>query len=230
MEHYGDTKMKISTLTFLFESAPQLFGGALSTLNTWICAACISIAMGSLLGIFSCKKLRISGISSIIDKITFVLRGVPFYVQLLIAYFVLPDILGINLSPFMAGIISLGFCSGAYICQIIRTGINSIPKGQWEASYVLGYGLFRTVKNIIVPQMVRNISPAICGELDQLLKSTSLLSAIGFLELTRVGMNIIAREMNPVSTYLIIAVLYLSMSSLLNITSKKIEKKMAYES
>ena len=77
--------------------------------------------------------------------------------------------------------------------------------------------------------MLKNVTPALGGELDQLLKSTSMLSAIGFLELTRVGMNIIAREMAPLTIYLSIAVLYLCMSSLLNIIVKKIEQRLSYE-
>ena len=222
--------MNSEVIKTISDYAPQLLCGALKTIGIWLCAAAIGIAIGSLLGTVTSNKIRIPILSSIINKVTFVLRGVPFYVQLLIAYFVLPDLLGINLSPFFAGAMSLGLCSAGYVCQIVRTGINSIPNGQWEACYVLGYPFFLTLKNIIFPQMARNVSPAICGELDQLLKSTSLLSAIGFMELTRVGMNIISREMNPVPMYLLIAVLYLSMSWLLNISSRKIEKRMLYES
>ncbi len=221
--------MITQALTNVVESAPQLLRGALTTLTIWLCAACIGLAVGSIWGILSCRRLRVTGLSSLIDKATFVLRGIPFYVQLLIAYFVLPDLLGINLSPFCAGALSLGLCSAGYVCQIVRSGINSISTGQWQASYVLGYNTIETIKNIIFPQMLRNIAPALSGELDQLLKATSILSAIGFLELTRVGMNIISREMNPVSTYLFIAVLYLCLSSLINLATQKIERRLNYD-
>ncbi len=220
--------MNIEIITSIIDYAPQLFCGALKTLNIWFLSAFIGILIGSTFGICSCNKIRIKIISQLIDKFTFILRAIPFYVQLLIVYFVLPEVLNINLSPFFAGTLSLGFCSAGYVCQIVRTGINSIPNGQWEAGYVLGYNWFYQIKKIILPQMLKNVAPALSGELDQLLKSTSILSAIGFLELTRIGMNIIAREMNPASMYLIIACIYLIMSLALNLTTKKIEQKLSY--
>ena len=71
------------------------------------------------------------------ETLTFVLRAVPVYVQLLIVYFVLPDLFSFNLSPFVASVIALGLCSGGYVSQIVRCGINSIPKEQWEAQNLL---------------------------------------------------------------------------------------------
>ena len=164
-----------------------------------------------------------------LDAITFVLRGVPFYVQLLIAYFVLPDLLGVNLSPFVTAVSSLGLCSAAFVSQMVRSGINSIPSGQWEAAAVLGYTTVQTLRYIILPQMVRNVLPAITGELDQLLKSTSIIATIGVLELTRLGMNIVAREVAPVSIYLTVAVMYLAISSGLNGVSSRIERRLCYD-
>ncbi len=215
-------------LTSLIDAAPFLARGAATTLGVWLLACLLGISIGTLFGLSTCKKLRFGIASDIIDFVTFVLRGIPVYVQLLIVYFVLPELLGINLSPFVAGTLSLSLCSAGYLCQIIRSGINSIPQGQWEACYVLGYSTFDTVRYIIAPQMLRNVAPALAGEFDQLLKSTSLLSSIGFLELTRVGMNIIAREMNPMSMYLTIAAIYLCMSWILNITRNNVEKRLAY--
>ena len=167
-------------------------------------------------------------VSTGIEIVTFVLRGIPFYVQLLIVYFVLPDLVGFNLDPFSASVIALGFCSSGYVAQLVRGAINAMPIAQWEAAFSLGYSTFRSVVHIILPQMFRIILPSLNNELDALLKSTSVISTIGMLELTRVGMNLVSREMEPVPIYLTIAVMYLMVSATLNIVSKKLEQRLAY--
>jgi len=213
------------TLTLIIESLPLMLKGAGATLTIWLLATLIALTIGTLWGILTCTRLRVPIVSNLIDRITFVLRAIPVYVQILIVYFVLPDLLGINLSPLCAGIVALGLCSAGYTAQIIRGGINAVTQGQWEAAYVLGFDTPATLRSIILPQMLRNAISALSGELDQLLKSTSLLSTIGFLELTRVAMNITAQEMQPIAIYLSIAVLYLIMSLGLNWTRNKLENK-----
>lgn len=214
-----------TTQSLLISSAPLLMQGLAMTIKLWICATGLSLSLGTLLGILRCQQLRSNGIATLLDGCTFVIRGVPIYVQLLISYFVLPDLIGINFPIFFAATLTLGLCSAAYVSQIVRGGINAIPVGQWEAAYVLGYSRSQTVRWIIVPQMIRNILPALVGEFDQLLKSTSIVSSIGLLELTRAGMNIVAREMNPLTIYLTLALLYLMLSSVLNALGVFFEKK-----
>jgi polar amino acid transport system permease protein len=216
-------------LDFLSSFGPLLLEGMLMTIKVWICTAVISMLMGACWGILRCRRLRVPVISRALDIITFVLRGVPFYVQLLIVYFVLPDLININLSPVLAGIISLGLCSAAYSSQLIRGGINAIADEQWEAAWVLGIPCAATLTKIIMPQTIRTILPMLCSELDMLLKSTSIISAIGVLELTRVGMNIISSEMHVVSVYIVIALMYLVVSSLLNLVFSLCERKYAYD-
>ncbi len=199
--------------------------GLMMTIKLWLIASVVSLILGTILGILRCQKLRIVSVASILDVCTFVLRGVPLYVQLLITYFVLPDLLRINLPIFFAGTLTLGLCSAAYVSQMVRSGINAIPAGQWEAAYVLGYSTTQTVRWIIMPQVMRAILPTLVGEVDQLLKSTSIISSIGLLELTRAGMNIVSREMNPLTIYLTIALLYLMLSSALNALGAFLERK-----
>jgi len=209
--------------------SPLLLQGMLTTVQVWLATALISLVLGFLWGIARCHRLRMPVFSKALDYITFVLRGVPFYVQLLIFYFVLPDLIKINLSPIAAGIISLGLCSAAYTSQLVRGGINAIADEQWEAAWTLGIPKISTLLYIILPQTIRTILPMLCSELDMLLKSTSIISAIGVLELTRVGMNIIASEMQVVSVYIIIALMYLAVSSLLNFIFSLCERKYAYD-
>jgi len=215
-------------LEFLKRSAPLLFQGALMTLQVMVSSATLSMVLGLIFGSLSTDRLRIPFLSALIESITFVLRAIPFFVQLLIVYFVLPDLIGYNLEPFPASVLSLGVCSSGYVAQIVRAGINSIPASQWESAFTLGYSPLQTLRFIILPQMFRNVLPAFNNELDTLLKSTSIVASIGMLELTRMGMNIVSREMQPVPVYLTIALFYLVMSGFLNVVMRLIEKRMKY--
>lgn len=207
---------------------PLLVQGAAITIAAWAAAAIIGLVIGSIMGIISCRYLASPLITRITQIYTFIAKGIPAYVQILIAYFVLPSLLGINVSGFAAAICALGFCSSGYITEIIRSGINTIPKGQWDACIVLGYSLRSTLTNIILPQTLANILPTLIGELEQLLKSTSLLATIGVLEITRAGMNIISRELNPVPVYLLVAGIYLLFSLITRYISLRLEKRFNY--
>lgn len=216
----------MNVIDLLSRSYPLLLKGTLMTIQVMLGAASISFSLGVVMGILSCNRLRIPFISSMVEGISFVYRAIPFYVQLLIVYFVLPDLLGFNLEPFSASVIALGMCSAGYVAQIVRGGINAIPAAQWEAAFSLGYDTQRSLRHIILPQMMRNVLPAFNNELDSLLKSTAMASSIGMLELTRMGMNLVSREMEPVPIYLTVAFFYLCMSALLNLITRNLEKKI----
>ncbi|MBI5346786.1 MAG: amino acid ABC transporter permease [Chlamydiae bacterium] len=198
------------------------------TFQVLLLSASLSFTLGTAFGILSCSRLKIAILSSTIEGVTFVLRAVPFFVQLLIVYFVLPDLFGINLNPFPAAVISLGVCSSGYVAQIIRGGINAVPITQWESAFSLGYSSFSSLIYIILPQTFRQILPMLNNELDALLKSTAIASSIGMLELTRMGMNLVSREMQPVPIYLSVAFFYLCMSAVLNLLSRTLERKITY--
>ena len=214
--------------SLLIKSLPLILKGLSMTLEVFLITSVLSIIMGLIMGLCCCSRLRLPLISPTIEVITFVLRGIPFYIQLLIVYFVLPDLIGFNLSPFLASVIALGFCSSGYVAQLVRGAINAMPIAQWEAAFSLGYSTRRSLVYIILPQMFRIIIPSLNNELDALLKSTSVISTIGMLELTRVGMNLVSREMEPVPIYLTIALIYLMVSATLNIVTKKLERQLAY--
>lgn len=207
-------------------SLPLIGKGITTTLKVFFSASLLSLILGLCLGILSCRRLWIPALSSFIEGITFILRGIPFYVQLLIVYFVLPDLIGFNLGPFSASVIALGVCSAGYVAQLIRGSINAVSHQQWEAAHALGYSPVQSLQYVILPQMARIVLPSLSNELDSLLKSTSVVSAIGMLELTRVGMNLVSREMEPVPIYLAIALMYLLISAALNLSAKKLERRL----
>ncbi len=215
-------------MELFLRSLPLFLKGMEMTLSVLLLSAALSFSLGLVFGIFSCRRLKIRYVSFVIEGMTFIYRAVPFYVQLLIVYFVLPDLLGVNLEPFPASVIALGMCSSGYVAQIVRAGIDSIPVSQWEAAYVLGYTRRQTICSVIFPQMVRNVLPAFNNEFDALLKSTAVVSSIGLLELTRAGMNLVSREMEPVPIYLMVACFYLCLSGCINLFTRFLERKMSY--
>ncbi|HEX2579093.1 MAG TPA: amino acid ABC transporter permease [Rhabdochlamydiaceae bacterium] len=215
-------------LELFLRCAPLLLKGTVMTLQVLLGSALLSFSLGTVMGILSCKRLKIPLISPIVEGIAFVFRAIPFYVQLLIVYFVLPDLMRFNLEPFSASVISLGMCSAGYVAQIVRGGLNAIPPAQWEAADALGYTTQNSLRYIVLPQMLKTAVPAFNNELDALLKSTAVVSSIGMLELTRIGMNLVSREMEPVPIYLTVALFYLCMSALLNGLARKFEQRISY--
>ncbi|MBS0620522.1 MAG: amino acid ABC transporter permease [Verrucomicrobia bacterium] len=192
------------------------------------CSASMSLVLGLFFGILTCNRLKLPILTPMIEFVTFVLRAIPFYVQLLLVYFVIPDLLGFHLDPFAASVIALGLCSSAYVAQIVRGGVNGIPLAQWETAFTLGFNPFQSLWQVILPQVGRAILPMLNNELDALLKSTSIVSSIGMLELTRMGMNIVSREMQPLEIYLTVAIFYICMSGLLATLARGLERRYSY--
>jgi ABC-type amino acid transport system permease subunit len=140
------------------------------------------------------------------------MRSIPLYVQLLYVYFVIPAVVGVNLPPWSAALIAIVLCVTAYCAEVIRGGINAISHYQWEAASVLGYTNGQTMRYIILPQVVRHVLPSLINLSEELIKSTAIVSVVGVMDITRTGMNIIARTMNPELVYSLIALMYLMVS------------------
>jgi polar amino acid transport system permease protein len=212
----------------LFEYLPLLIQGTQTTVCAWVSAGMGTLLLGTFLGIISCNALQLKKLAACIKFFTFVAKGVPAYVQILIAYFIIPPLLNLPLSGFWAATLALIFCSAGYVTEIVRAGINAVPSGQWEACHVLGYSKPTALKRIILPQAFQIFLPSLLGEMEQLLKSTSLLATIGVTEVTRAGMNIISRELNPAPVYLTVACIYLVFSAFLTFLGTSIERKGRY--
>ncbi|MGI9331578.1 MAG: amino acid ABC transporter permease [Gammaproteobacteria bacterium] len=142
------------------------------------------------------------------------IRGTPSLIQIFIIYFGLPQ-LGLRLDPFSAGVLALGICSGAYVAEVFRAGFMAIPRGQSESAIALGLGPLQTLQRVILPQVVRIIVPALTNEAVNTLKNTSLLSTITVVELTLYIQTAIAATFRPFDFYMVAAILYLAMCSIL---------------
>lgn len=221
--------VRMNFVNDLLRYAPMLVRGAITTLIIWVIAAGISFSVGTLLGILNCNQLRRSVVGSIISSYVMFMKGVPLFVLLLMSYFVIPSLLGINVPAIVVATITLGLCSAAYVAEVIRAGINAISVGQWQACIVLGYSTFNALWRVILPQMFFNSLPSLIGELDQLIKSTTLFATIGVVELTKTAMNIVSRELNPLPVYFSIALFYLTLSLLVNWLGRKIEWRSSYD-
>ncbi len=189
--------------------------GALVTLKLALSAAGIGMAFGTLMGIASSKRLAHPFMKYLIKAYVIAIQGTPVFIQVLLFYYALPSLIGLNLSPFAAGAIALGLNSTAYITEIIRGGINAVPAGQWEASYSLGYSSTSTLISIILPQSLKIVLPSLTNEVSVLIKETAVISIIGVLELTKVGMNLNSHTLDPVMIYGTIALIYLFMTSVI---------------
>lgn len=151
-------------------------------------------------------------------------RGTPAMIQIFAVYFGLPQF-GLGMSPFLAGVITLGLNSGAYVAEIIRGGLMAIPQGQYESPVALGLSRAQAMRRIILPQVARIILPSITNEAVATLKNTSLLSAITVVELTFHAQIVIARTFQPFHFYILAALIYLVLTTLLTRLSTYLERR-----
>ncbi|GHU20921.1 arginine ABC transporter permease [Alphaproteobacteria bacterium] len=199
--------------------------GVLVTLQLLAGAICISVVIGLLMSI-----LRYRGICrSLINGIISVVRGTPLVLQLGLIYFAVPGIFGLKLTAVAAGIISFGLNSSAYVAEILRAGIESVPKGQFEAAQTLGIPVSHMWKDIILPQVVRNILPAMIGEVIALLKETAIISMIGCQDIMRKSQLLAAERFVYFTPLCIAGVYYYCLVLLIEFIGRKIEQSEKYD-
>lgn len=185
------------------------------------------------------KNKVIFGISTLYVEF---IRGIPLLVQLLWWYFAFPVViqalgrgLGIpglekyQANPIFMAIVGFVFCYGAYMSEIYRAGIQSIPKGQMEAARSLGMTHFQALRYVILPQAVRVILPPVGNEFIALLKDSSLVSVVAVTDLTRRGREFMAQTYQPIETWMMIALLYLVLTLVTARIVEWLEKRTRYE-
>ncbi|HJJ28652.1 MAG TPA: amino acid ABC transporter permease [Methanocorpusculum sp.] len=153
-----------------------------------------------------------------------VIRGTPVLIQLLIIYYVI--FASVDVGKIFVAIVAFGINSAAYVAEIIRAGINAVPRGQFEAGSSLGLPFRLTMIIIILPQALKNILPALCNEGITLLKETSIAGYIGTVDLTRAGDIIRSQTYEAFMPLIGVAVLYLIMVIILTKLVEKLEKRM----
>jgi len=215
-------------MAFYFGKLVEIFPFFLKGLSMTVQVAFISLVtctfIGFVLGIFrSGKNILIKRLVGV--YVAFV-RGTPFVVQIFIIFFILPD-WGIQLEAFQAALLAMAIMGSAFICEIVAGGINSIPRGQWEAASSSGLSLFQQLRFVIVPQSMKVILPPLVGQYVLLIKDTSVISVIGVMELTRVGWLTVVRIPEGLMVFSLVGVLYFVISYPLILLSNYLEKRMA---
>ena len=191
-------------------SFPLLLVGAGVTIKITALSVALGVVIGLFVGIARISRIKILRVLAAIYVDFF--RGTPLLVQIFLVYFALPVITVQRVDPFVAAIGSCGINSGAYVAEIFRAGIQSIDKGQMEAGRSLGMTWVQTMRYIIVPQAFKRVIPPLGNEFIALLKDSSLVSVIGFEELTRRGQLIIAKTYGSLEIWISVAVIYLAMT------------------
>ena len=204
-----------------------LLEGLLNTLIITLGALAIGVIIGTLIAItkYFCegnKKLRI--FSWLCDLYTTVIRGIPITVLLLMFFYIIL----VSADGVTVAIIAFGINSGAYMAELIRSGINAVDKGQMEAARSLGMSKGQAMAKIIFPQAVKNILPAIGNECIALLKETSVAGYVAIVDITRAATNIRNKTFDAVNPIILLALIYLVMvvimTKLLSILERRLRK------
>ena len=154
-----------------------------------------------------------------------IFQGTPLLMQLFLAYFGMA-LLGLNVSPWTAAAVALTLYTSAFLAEIWRGCVNSIPKGQWEASGSLALSLGEQLRHVIGPQALRIAIAPTVGFLVQVIKGTALASVIGFVELTKAGTMITNATFRPFTVYACVALLYFALCYPVSAWSRSLERKL----
>ncbi len=208
----------------LVHSLPFFFKGLWMT----IAVSGLSLLAGTLIGFFwgIIRASRGRVLKHVIGAWVDMVRGTPFLVQVFIIFFILPEF-GIHLEAFPAAVIALSNLAACFICEIVAAGIESVPPGQKEAATSTGLSGLQQLRYVILPQAMRVILPPLVGQYVLLIKDSSVVSAIGVVDVTRVGWLTVQRVPQGLLVFGLVAILYFVICYPLIRLSNRLEKKMS---
>ena len=220
----GDELFEGDTVGFKYRwrLGPLMFG-LWTTL--WISgvASVMALVIGLLTGLCRISKnLTLRGLATIYVEF---IRGTPLLVQIFIAYFFIGTVFNLNRN--VAGVGALSIFAGAYVAEIVRAGIQSIPRGQMEAARSLGMNVFQAMLHIILPQALKRTLPPLAGQFISLIKDSSLVSVIAITDLTKSGREIITSTFATFEVWLTVAAMYLVVTSLMSQLVFYLERRFA---
>lgn len=216
---------------FTSENILYLGKGALMSLGI----AILSLFIGLILGVLgaSAKRSKHLIFRAIGNFYVEVIRGTPMLLQILILFSVVPSIYTaitgevLRINVYLIGIIAMSINSGAYSTELIRSGINGVDKGQWEACETLGLSSWQTMRFVVLPQAFKLIVPPIISEFVTLIKDSSLISTIGAVELLKASQIVGNTYYDYMSAYALAAIFYLVMTISISYIGKHVEKRLA---
>jgi His/Glu/Gln/Arg/opine family amino acid ABC transporter permease subunit len=210
----------------ILPSMPYIMMGVIVTIKFTVVSLMCGLPLGTLLALAKISDNR--NLNRFAAIYTSIFRGTPLLVQLGLVFWGLPEIIGLRLSTFEAGVLTFSLNSAAYTSEIIRAGIESIPAGQWESAKVLGLSYRETFLKIVLPQAIRNILPALVNETVDLLKESALVSVIGEPDLLKRAQNVASEKFLYFEPILMAAVGYYCMVMVISTLAKLLERKMRY--
>ena len=226
------------TLETIFDIAvsnwPMFLRGALSTLEISIISTILGTVLGLVIGIIRTipqpergpKKIFLKIINGLMSVYIEVFRGTPMIVQAMIIYYGVANTYGIDMDRTFAAILIVTINTGAYMSEIVRGGILSIDKGQYEAAQSVGMTHFQTMMNVVLPQVIRNIMPATGNALVINIKDTSVLNVISVTELFFATKSVAGVNYMYMETFIVAALIYLVMTFSVTRILRFIERKM----
>jgi len=193
------------------------------TFEVSIAAQVLALVLGLLVALLRLQQVR--PLRWVAVAFIEIFRSVPLLVLLIWIYYGLPIVIGLDFSPFTAGVIGLGLLYGANLAEVFRAGLQAVPAGQSEAAYTLGLGRFRTGLLIVIPQAVRIVIPALGNSFVNMLKDATLVSVLGLAEIMRTAQTIVAETFRPFEVYTFVAVVYLVLTIILGRVLDRIERR-----
>lgn len=201
------------------------FHGLGTSLEIFIITLVLSVPLGILVAIMKNSKNKI--VSNFIKLYILIIRGTPMLLQIIFVYFAPYYLFNLNYDRFIAIIIAFTINYAAYFSEIFRSGINSIPKGQFEAAYTLGFNRSQTFFLIVLPQVIKKILPASSNEVISLIKTTSLAQVIGVSEMFSLAQKQSSYNFSIVPL-IIAAGYYLVLVFIISVIFNRLERKLDY--
>ncbi len=201
-----------------------LLSGLWYTVLLSLTAISISVVVGLLVALPGLSTNRVlRGFNRVYVE---VVRAIPILVLILWVYYGLPQVMDISIGVFWAGVIALALSDSAFQAEIFRAGIQSIDRGQYEASHSISLSYTDTMRFVILPQAVRRILPALGNQLVYMLKMSSLVSVIGMQELTRKANELVVSEYRPLEIYTVLVLEYLVLILIVSALVRRLERRM----
>jgi polar amino acid transport system permease protein len=205
-------------------SLPYILQGITVTLEIVILAGVLGFILGTILSLLKISNLKFLG--WLADAYTSIFRGTPMILQLMVIYYGSPQIIGYQIQPYTAAVLSFGLNSGAYVSEIIRAGILAIDKGQQEAAFALGVPYGKMMVDIILPQAIKNILPALMNEFITLTKESAIVTSIGVMDIMRRSYQVGAEKYSFFEPLIIAGLIYYLMVMILTFLGKGLERRM----
>ncbi len=213
--------------SFYFQELMRSLPFFLKGVGMTVAVAGLSLIAGTVIG-FICGVLR-AGKNKVLRAVIGIwvdlIRGTPFLVQVFIIFFILPSA-GIELEAFPAAVIALTNLTASFICEIVASGILAVPKGQNEAATASGLSYFQQLRYIVLPQALKTILPPLVGQYVLLVKDSSVVSAIGVVDITRVGWLTVQRVPEGLMVFGLVGILYFAICYPLINLSGYLERRM----